>query len=96
MTEYLTKKDTTFLLSEDYKLNNRLGKPIDNIRKEPRVITLEDLIGIVSKVIELNNNPLAQPDDIDHLGNRRIRGVGGAFTAKIEGEYGQNEKEYSR
>ena len=32
-----------------YKLNNRLGKPIDNIKKEPRVIILEDLVGIVSK-----------------------------------------------
>ena len=66
-----------------YKLNNRLGKPIDNIRKEPRVITLEDLIGIVSKVIELNNNPLAQPDDIDHLGNRRIRGVGELLQQRL-------------
>jgi len=66
-----------------YKLNNRLGKPTDNVKKEPRVITLEDLVGIVSKIIELNNNPLAQPDDIDHLGNRRIRCVGELLQQKL-------------
>ncbi|MEK7130757.1 MAG: DNA-directed RNA polymerase subunit beta [Patescibacteria group bacterium] len=66
-----------------YKLNNRLGKPTDNVRAESRTITLEDLIGIISKVIELNNNPLAQPDDIDHLGNRRIRCVGELLQQRL-------------
>jgi len=66
-----------------YKMNNRLGKPTDNVKKEPRVITLEDLVGIVSKIIELNNNPLAQPDDIDHLGNRRIRCVGELLQQRL-------------
>ncbi|RJQ31542.1 DNA-directed RNA polymerase subunit beta [Candidatus Parcubacteria bacterium] len=66
-----------------YKLNSRLGKPVDKIRSEPRVIKLDDLIGIITKVIELNNNPLAQPDDIDHLGNRRIRGVGELLQQKL-------------
>ena len=66
-----------------YKLNNRLGKPTDNVKAEPRTITLEDLIGIISKVIELNNTPLAQPDDIDHLGNRRIRCVGELLQQRL-------------
>ena len=66
-----------------YKLNNRLGKPTDNIKKEPKIITLEDVVGIVSKIIELNNNPLAQPDDIDHLGNRRIRCVGELLQQRL-------------
>ena len=66
-----------------YKLNNRLGKPTDNVRAESRTITLEDLIGIISKVIELNNNPLSQPDDIDHLGNRRIRCVGELLQQRL-------------
>ena len=66
-----------------YKLNNRLGKPTDNVRAESRTITLEDLIGIISKVIELNNTPLAQPDDIDHLGNRRIRCVGELLQQRL-------------
>ncbi|MBI2623980.1 DNA-directed RNA polymerase subunit beta [Candidatus Parcubacteria bacterium] len=55
-----------------YKMNQRLG------RAEPRevgerVLSLDDVVGIIREIINLNNNPLAEPDDIDHLGNRRIR-----------------------
>lgn len=70
-------------LTGRYKLNNRLGKPVDNIKKEPRTITKDDLIGIIKKIIGLNNNPLAQPDDIDNLGNRRIRGVGELLQQRL-------------
>jgi DNA-directed RNA polymerase subunit beta len=60
-----------------YKLNKRLELtvPLDN-----RVLTKEDLVKIVEQMIVLNNqfvkgeNPRA--DDIDHLGNRRVRAVG--------------------
>jgi DNA-directed RNA polymerase subunit beta len=60
-----------------YKLNKRLDItiPLDN-----RVLTKEDLVKIVEQMIVLNNafvrgeNPRA--DDIDHLGNRRVRAVG--------------------
>mgnify|MGYP001607461712 CR=1 FL=1 len=37
---------------------------------------LEDLILIVKEIIRLNNNPAAEIDDIDHLGNRRVKAVG--------------------
>ena len=59
-----------------YRLNHRLGLPLDKIDTDSKVITISDLIAIVSKVIELNNTPMAQEDDIDHLGTRRIRGAG--------------------
>ncbi len=61
-----------------YKLNKRLGLdvPIDQ-----RTLTKEDLLKIVAHMIELDNLELdssktARPDDIDHLGNRRVRAVG--------------------
>ncbi len=55
-----------------YKLNKRLQMPTP---PEVRTLTPEDLVYIVRRLIELNNsqNP---PDDIDHLGNRRVRAVG--------------------
>ena len=55
-----------------YKLNKRLAMPTP---PEVRTLTPEDLVYIVRRLIELNNsqNP---PDDIDHLGNRRVRAVG--------------------
>ncbi|MBI5405052.1 MAG: DNA-directed RNA polymerase subunit beta, partial [Candidatus Kerfeldbacteria bacterium] len=57
-----------------YKLNIRFGLdlPID---KEHRVLQKDDLVAIVREIISLNNNQ-KEPDDIDHLGNRRVRAIG--------------------
>jgi len=58
-----------------YKINQRLNlnKPIN---KETRHLDLEDLVCVVKEIIRLNNDPKAKEDDIDHLGNRRLRVVG--------------------
>src|SRR5438445_898786 len=40
-----------------------------------RNLTNEDLVKIVARIVELNNGK-GSPDDIDHLGNRRVRAVG--------------------
>ncbi len=55
-----------------YKLNKRLG-----LNRPPslQALTREDLVAIVRHVI-LVNNGLGASDDIDHLGNRRVRAVG--------------------
>ncbi len=57
-----------------YKLNVRFGLdlPID---KEHRVLQKQDLIAIIREIISLNNTQ-KEPDDIDHLGNRRVRAIG--------------------
>ncbi len=57
-----------------YKLNQRFGQKIP-INKETRVLRREDIANILKEIINLNNSQ-ADPDDIDHLGNRRIRAVG--------------------
>jgi len=44
-----------------------------DVPKEERMLKLEDIIEVVKEVIRLNNNPLAKPDQVDHLGNRRVR-----------------------
>jgi len=58
-----------------YKINQRLNKEIPNTLKN-RVLLVEDLVDVIREIIRLNNTPDAQPDDIDHLKNRRIRTVG--------------------
>ncbi len=55
-----------------YKLNKRLEIDIPITQ---RVLTNEDLVQIVATMIKLNNGQ-GRPDDIDHLGNRRVRAVG--------------------
>ena len=57
-----------------YKLNLRFGFDIPN-NKETRVLRREDLIAIIKEIIRLNNTQ-RDADDIDHLGNRRVRAIG--------------------
>ncbi|MFZ2225801.1 MAG: DNA-directed RNA polymerase subunit beta [Candidatus Moraniibacteriota bacterium] len=65
-----------------YRLNQRLEVEAIN-DEEHRVLTREDLILIIKEIIRLNNDPLAIADDIDHLGNRRVRSVGELVQNKL-------------
>ena len=58
-----------------YKLNRRFDLDLANT-KENRILRKEDLILIIKEVIRLNITKEPE-DDIDHLGNRRIRAIGG-------------------
>ncbi|MEX2436889.1 MAG: DNA-directed RNA polymerase subunit beta [Candidatus Paceibacterota bacterium] len=66
-----------------YKFNQRLGFDDKSKVGKEMVITKEDLVAIVKEIIRLNNNPDSEPDDIDHLGNRRIRGVGELIQSRL-------------
>jgi DNA-directed RNA polymerase subunit beta len=55
-----------------YKLSKRLGL---DIGQETRTLVPEDLRTIVAELIRMTNG-IGHSDDIDHLGNRRIRAVG--------------------
>jgi DNA-directed RNA polymerase subunit beta len=55
-----------------YKLNKRLGL---NVSENQRTLTKEDIVEIIRHIIMINNGNDAT-DDIDHLGNRRVRTVG--------------------
>ena len=65
-----------------YRLNQRLS--IDRAdTEENRILNTDDLVLIVQEVIRLNNDPEAKADDIDHLGNRRVRAVGELIQNKL-------------
>ena len=66
-----------------YRLNQRLGMDKDETAEENRLLGQEELVAIIKEVIRLNNDPLAEPDDIDHLGNRRLRGVGELIQSRF-------------
>ena len=38
-----------------------------------RILKVEDIVAVLREIIRLNNNPKAKPDQIDHLGSRRVR-----------------------
>src|SRR5918996_790144 len=69
-----------------YKLNKALGETAAKLKvdlpseasenlRDARVISRHDIVAIIGKLIELNNGR-GDADDIDHLGNRRIRANG--------------------
>ncbi len=62
-----------------YKLNQRLGFNID---LEHRTVTKQDLIAVIERIIRINNG-IEDADDIDHLGNRRIKTVGELVQNKL-------------
>lgn len=62
-----------------YKLSQRLELK----NKQSHLVDLEDLVAITKEIIKLNNDPSAEPDDIDHLSNRRIRAVGELIQTRL-------------
>jgi len=57
-----------------YKLNKKLGLRVD---PDTRIVTKEDIVEIVRYLMRLAAaDAEALVDDIDHLGNRRVRSVG--------------------
>ncbi|MBI3442259.1 MAG: DNA-directed RNA polymerase subunit beta [Candidatus Sungbacteria bacterium] len=71
-----------------YKFNQRLsntakpkvGKPED---RSHRILSTEDLVAVMTEIMRLNTIGDALADDIDHLGNRRVRGVGELLQNKL-------------
>ncbi len=64
-----------------YKLNKRLNLQ-DAVPLEHRTLTQHDIVKVVRHLIRINNG-LEGPDDIDHLGNRRVKTVGELLQAKL-------------
>lgn len=62
------------------KFNRRLGREfIDtddmDVQREQGVLSNQDIVDVLKELIEIRNGR-GEVDDIDHLGNRRIRSVG--------------------
>ena len=55
-----------------YKLNRRLNQTSND---DLMTLTVDDVVAVISTMIRINQGD-GQPDDIDHLGNRRVRSVG--------------------
>ncbi|MCC6323614.1 DNA-directed RNA polymerase subunit beta [Candidatus Nomurabacteria bacterium] len=81
----------TLLSSERYDLspvgrfrfNKRFDKSMDAKEMERRTISSSDLVNIITNIVTLNNTLGAKADDIDHLGQRRVRYVGEMMQQKV-------------
>ncbi len=62
------------------KFNRRLGRAFEptndpDVQRERGVLTHDDIIDVLKMLVEIRNGR-GEVDDIDHLGNRRVRSVG--------------------
>ena len=57
-----------------YKLNRKLHPENEDDFSE-HTLTKEDIVELLRRMVQINNG-VRDPDDIDHLGNRRVRAVG--------------------
>ena len=55
-----------------YKLNRRLNM---DVSEEEKLLTLEDVVAILKEMFAMREEDKVS-DDIDHLGNRRVRSIG--------------------
>jgi len=66
-----------------FKMNQRLHQNLDINLKENRILQKEDIILALRELIRMNNDVNAEGDNIDHLGNRRIRSTGELLQNKF-------------
>ncbi len=62
-----------------YRLNKKLGINVDT---DLVTLTAEDVVGVIQYIITLNRGE-GTSDDIDHLGNRRVRTIGELLENQI-------------
>lgn len=82
----LFKNARRYSLSEvgRWRILQRLSMPsLETITQKDQLLNPDDIILILKEIIRLNNDPKAQPDNIDHLGNRRIRTLSELLESRI-------------
>ena len=66
-----------------HRFNQRFGMSLGEAEMSRRTLSLDDMVKTVSNIIELNHTPHATPDDIDHMGFRRVRYVGEMLQQRV-------------
>ena len=66
-----------------HHFNERFGRPTDKKATDERIVSIEDFRLILNHIIVQNHEPGALPDDIDHLGFRRVRYFGEMLQQRV-------------
>ena len=66
-----------------FRFNKRFGMGMTDKELEVRTITNADIVAIIKNIVSLNGDINAKADDIDHLGQRRVRFVGEMLQQKF-------------
>lgn len=66
-----------------FHFNRRFGLSTAEKDLSDSTLTLDDIVRIITNIAELNAHPAAEPDDIDHLGFRRVRFAGELLESRM-------------
>ena len=66
-----------------FRFNKRFAKSMDEKELERRTLSLDDIATTVGHIVTLTVTPDMKPDDIDHLGSRRVRYVGELLEQRV-------------
>lgn len=66
-----------------HHFNERYGMSTDKKATDVRTVSIDDIRIILTTILEKNYEPDAQPDDIDHLGFRRVRYFGEMIQQRV-------------
>jgi len=74
-----------------HRMNNRFGQDFE-LNEKNRTLKLEDVVNVIKEIIRLNNDPVSQPDNIDHLGNRRVKTLGELLQDRLRLAFARMER----
>lgn len=66
------------------RFNKRFSLSLEGKEMKRLTLSKEDIVLVIAHLVELNNDPDAVGDDIDHLASRRVRFVGEMLGMKIK------------
>jgi DNA-directed RNA polymerase subunit beta len=66
-----------------HRFNQRFNRSLDEKEMARRTLSLDDIVQVLAHIISENKRPGAEPDDIDHLGFRRVRYMGELLQQRI-------------
>lgn len=75
-----------------FRMNKRFNEKLDIENENNRVLRPEDIVLVLKEIIRLNNDPSAEQDNIDHLGNRRVKTLGELLQDRLRIAFARMER----
>ncbi|MBI4158525.1 MAG: DNA-directed RNA polymerase subunit beta [Candidatus Yanofskybacteria bacterium] len=75
-----------------FRMNKRFNENLDMEKAENRVLRPKDIVNLLREIIRLNNDPSSGPDNIDHLGNRRVKTLGELLQDRLRIAFARMER----
>src|SRR3989344_2726307 len=75
-----------------FRMNKRFNQNLDIEIEKNRVLRPEDIVLVLKEIIRLNNDPSSEQDNIDHLGNRRVKTLGALLQDRLRIAFSSMER----